>query len=512
MTPEERRNELRRRQLAARVRSAQEPKPRTFGQTLKENLLGDNDPTTQNFGERVGSVLNKAGEAMTLGLIGDEASAAVESLAPGVDYEDRRDHYRQQEEILEQERPGLSLAADIGGGLAMPLGALGALRNAGPLAQMLGSGALTGAMSGTYGFMEGEGGAQNRLEDGATDAAIGAGIGAAIPVVGGVVKKGADAVMRGRAIRNAARGAPTTEQLHGMARQLYSKLDDAGVEVKPESFRRLVDQLRTRLRDAGLDELPGPGSLTPKAARAMQIADEMVQEMANDQTAALPFSSLDQLRRHAGTAARNMSPDATTDRALGAQMISEIDDYIKSIGADDVVAGDVQTLQEVLPKARDMWARMSRSRLVDDAMEVGEDAYLSGSGTGIKQQFKRILKNPKLSRGFSDAERKVMSRVVNGSIPEQILRFAGSGLTHIFGPMAGFGLAGGGVPGAIAGLGTLGASRLAREGSDALIRRNAEMARRIVAKGGLDAFPQLSPARRRLIEQLMRQTGVAVQQ
>lgn len=102
-TMEELRAEMERRRAADPLAAARAELERRqaarpgLGQRIRDNLLGDDDPTTQNFGERVGSFLNKAGESMTFGLIGDEASAAVESVLPGVDYETRRDHYRDQE-------------------------------------------------------------------------------------------------------------------------------------------------------------------------------------------------------------------------------------------------------------------------------------------------------------------------------------------------------------------------------------------------------------------------------
>jgi len=78
---------------AARAR-----KRKGLGHRIAENLIGDDDPTTQNIGERIGTALNMAGEAMTFGLIGDEASAAVAGAIPGGrDYSERLAFERQQQ-------------------------------------------------------------------------------------------------------------------------------------------------------------------------------------------------------------------------------------------------------------------------------------------------------------------------------------------------------------------------------------------------------------------------------
>lgn len=481
------------------------PAPKGIGQRIKENLLGDDDPTTQNMGEKVGSFLNKAGEAMTFGLIGDEASAAVESMVPGVNYADRRDHYRNQEAILERDNPGAAFTAEIGGALAgalTPGGAMGTLARGAGLGPRIGASMAAGGAGGaTYGFMEGEG-LPDRQDQAMTGAGFGLAAGAVAPVVGAGVQKVADHVAASRAIREGARNAPSSQELRALGRSLYDQVDNAGVQIKPESFgsarEKIVNQL---LDETGFDPLPGPGGNTPKAARVVQTMDEMVSGMAGEPTAALPFKRLDQVRRRAASPMLSQDP---VEQSSGAAIVAGLDDYVRNLGADDVVAGDIETLKTVLPKARDVWARMSRSQLIDDAIGLGDEAYLSGGGTGIKYQFKRILKNPKLSRGFTEAERKAMARVVNGTIPERILRFAGSGLAQIGGTVA---AATGG--GAIPALGVLGATTGARALSDKVIERNAEIARALVANGRLNTLPVASDQTRRIVEALMRRTAGA---
>ena len=87
---------------------------RSFMQRLGDNLLPDDNPDNHNFGETVAAAINKAGEAVTFGLIGDEADARVKSWLPfGGSYEDELAKNRQQEEVLERDNPGTALAADV---------------------------------------------------------------------------------------------------------------------------------------------------------------------------------------------------------------------------------------------------------------------------------------------------------------------------------------------------------------------------------------------------------------
>lgn len=513
------RRRLRALQMQAAARAQQPDK--SWGQVLKENILGDDDPTTQNTGEKIGSFLNKAGESMTFGLVGDEASAAVESslgigrptttdLVKGDNrsaYERRLDHYRGQEEVLERDNPGAALGADLGGavaGMALPLGMMGTLgRGAGLMPRIAASSATGAAGAGTYGFMEGEG-IDDRLEGAQNSAMLGAGVGAAIPVAGAGVQRVADALKGRAAMKAAAANAPSTAAQRAQGQALYKQIDDAGVQIKPEAFSGARKDIVNALRGQGLDELPGPGSLTPKSARVMEIAKQMEGKMAQEPTAALPFSSLDQLRRHAGNAAADLqSGRATPDARLGTETISKLDDFVKGLGPDDVVAGDIGKLQTLIPKAREVWRRMSKSQIVDDAIENSE-TYLSGGASGIRNQFARIARNPKVMKNFSKVEQKLINRVAQGTLPEQVLYLASSGLGNI--GSIGLGAMAAGPLGALAGTG---AALGMRKGAEKLANRNAEIARAIIANGGMEKLPVATDQARKIVESLMRR-GVAV--
>lgn len=494
---------------AAKKKRNQSEQPKPAGQRVREFFLGDDDPNTLNAGERIGAALNKAGEAMTFGLIGDEASAAAESVLPGVEYAGRRDHYRRQEEVLERDNPGLALGAEVAGGLVAPVGAVGALPKIAKgltgfrrgVALSGASAAGTGTLAGVYGFAEGEGGASERVRDTQAAAAQGAMIGAAIPVAGAGIQRIADSLASARQVRSLVRNAPSTKDLRTQGSAAYQAIDDAGVQIKPEAFSRTTDKIASRLQDrTGFDPLPGSGGLTPKSARVMQVSDEMSAQMKQEPTAALPFKAVDQLRRRAGAPAA--SPDKT-EAAAGMEIIAGLDDMVKGLGPDDVTAGDLETLQTLLPKARDTWARMSRSQLLDDAIENAGD-YRTGQASGLRAQFQRIVRNPKLSRGFSDAELKMMRRVVNGSLPEQLLNYLGSGLGML--GQIGLGASMGGIPGAA--LGVAGAAG-SRKAAEALTGRNAEIARAIVASGGLRSSAKANPQIEEITNRLLRQ-GAAV--
>lgn len=479
----------------------------------RENVVGDDDPTTQNTGEKVGTWLNKAGEAMTFGTVGDEASAAAAAAIPGgMGHDERLEYERGQEKILERDNPGAALGAEFGGsvlGAMLPLGVVGTLGRSAKVAPRIAASMGAGISGGaTYGAMEGEGG-EDRLSGAKRGALWGAAGGAAALPVGAGVQKIADALVRRGAIKEAARGALSTDDLRAQAKSLYDEADRANVQIKPSSFDRLRDGMSSSMVEVGMDELPGPGSLTPKSARVNQIAQEMSAKMAEDPTAALPFRSLDQLRRHAGTAAADVSPmmgRATPDGRVGTAAVSSIDDYVRVLGPDDIASGDVETLQEVLPKAREIYARMSKSQMIDDALENSEN-YVSGRASGIRNQFRRILSNKNMSRGFTEVEKAVMQKVAQGSIPEQMLYAAGGAIGNL--GAIGVGSAGGPI-GTMLGVG---AAYGLRKGAETVAERNANIARALIAGGKLpNQLPVASETTRRMVEALTRRTGAAIPQ
>lgn len=461
----------------------------------REFFLGDDDPNTQNLGERIGTMLNTGGEALTFGLLGDEANAAIESAIPGVSYEDRRDHYRQQEEVLERDNPGLALSSELGGAALGALLPLGAAARAPTLLGRVGRGAATGgAMSGTYGFMEGEG-LDDRLNDAQNFGALGMAVGGAVPVAGGGIQRAADALAGRRAVRMAARGAPTTQQLREAGRAAYQQIDDAGVQIRPDRVQDEMNAIRQYLTEQGAG-YTGAERVMP-AARALMDATGDVADGANT----VPFRELDMFRRYAGSAA-GANPANRADTRAATEVVGRLDDFVGGLTPDDVDAGDVETLTRILPRARELWSRMSRSQTIDDAIESSEN-YLSGGASGLRNQFARILRNPRTARSFSDAERRLMQRVAQGSIPEQMLYMASSGLGNL--GTIGLGVAAGGPLGALAGAG--GAFGL-RKAANALAARNAEVARAVIASGGLPQLPRASDQIRRTAEALMHR-GVA---
>lgn len=435
---------------------------------------------------------------------GDEAIGGIASMVDalggggGMDRRFATESAREMDRRA-QENPWAYYSGYVPGAVASSLSVGKATGLATPSATVPGlmtKGALLGGFEGGLsGAGAGEGGVAERSNGARVGALLGAGIGGVVaPLAGAGVNKLVQWNANRRAIAEAIKGAPTTAELRAAGNAAYQAVDDAGVVVKPEAFAGMVDDVTGRMRSAGLDE--GMGSLTPQSARVAAILEDAA---TAPNTTGVPFREIDLLRRKAGVPGANMA--VPLESRLGTTAIEGVDDFVRNLTPDQVSAGDAQSLPALIGKARDIWSKMSKSQLIDDAMEASAN-YQSGSASGIRSQFARILKSEKLSRGFSEVEKAAMRRVVNGSIPEKVLNLFSGGLGQTAAATTGAYM--GNLPGLAIGLGV---GSAARKGAEALAGRNAEIVRALVAAGGTGSLPAISQTPRAVVEALTRRAG-----
>lgn len=432
-----------------------------------------------------------ASQGATFGF-GDEMSSRLRSAITGEDYDTVLARTRQNIEDS-RDSGGFGVGTALGSIAPSSIGAKFASGGASLLGNVVRGAVYGGGQGAAYGFGTGEGGATNRLENAVIPALMGAGVGAAAPLIGAGVKAVAEKMPffgQGAALKALAKDAPTTEQAKAAGSKAFNDLREAGVVVAPDQFDRAG--IQAAMDASGLDTgLSGSSALplTPGGARLSEIVDDMATNPANN--AGMSFDDIMKLRRKAGGVASSVTNPS--DAATGAAAIGAIDDMVDALPGG--VGGQYAT-------ARDLWSRFAKSDTIDNAIEKGGN-YVSNSAQGIKNQFATILRNPKLSRGFSDAEKALMRRVVKGTLPEKFLNMFGSGLGQL--AASGGGAMAGGPAGLMAGFGI---SNMARSGVESMTGRNAELVRALVAKGGLKAMPELTPQVRQIIEALVRRSVI----
>jgi hypothetical protein len=280
------------------------------------------------------------------------------------------------------------------------------------------------------------------------------------------------------------------DDLRARAQSLYGQADDAA-GLPRAAFAQAAGDMQGRLADMAIDPM-----LTPSAARvASNIGDA-----AAAVDPAIGFRELDILRRQSAIPAGTIGNNA--ERALGAAMIDGIDEFIETV--------DPQ-LGSVVREARDMWSRLRRSEVVEAAIErAGRQA--SGFENGLRVQFRAILNNPRLVRGFTQAERDVMEGVVRGTPFGNLMRQVGKlgiglgGNSNALGATAGA-IMGGTMGGPLAGVIVPALATGARAVSDSMTSRLATALPGYIAAGpAAQTLPQVG---RGIIEELTLRAGRA---
>lgn len=360
--------------------------PRPLSQTIRENVMGDDDPTTFNTGEKIGQMINNAGESLTFGLVGDEASAAVGS-AMGGDYDTILQNKRDTQAQFRQQHPGLSIASEVAPAFLPGAGVAKLVQGANRLGRA-GYGALVGATGGaTYGFMEGEGGVENRATNAAITGGLGGFFGAVAPrAIEGLANLPSN--VRRTFQRSAQR--PTIAALEETKTAAYKAADEAGVSFSGDDMTSLSNRVQQIFADSNFDEIAD----TASGAVLRQLRGKEGRETT--------LGQLDRVRQ------------GLWKRYATAQDQPQILDAIGEI--DNLIARSSDA-SELMGAARAANATYAKSLLLETAFDRAQRATsVSGSGGNIANNYRRainsILNNKREMRFFSGEEEKAMRRFV----------------------------------------------------------------------------------------------------
>lgn len=167
------------------------------GQMTERDLLANRQRMEGGTGQ-VDSFIRGAARGVSFGGI-DEAVGGINAVIPGPGtmgerYAFGRENIRAQEDVAKEENPGTFLAGEITGA-ALPAVATAPLATSATMAgTMVRGAALGGAEGSLYGFLQGEGGVENRGAAAGRYGITGAGVGAAAPPVMRGAQKAASAV------------------------------------------------------------------------------------------------------------------------------------------------------------------------------------------------------------------------------------------------------------------------------------------------------------------------------
>lgn len=318
-------------------------------------------------------------------------------------------------------------------GMAMPMGMAA---KAGLSAQAALSGgkglAGLGARTGGAGVDNAAMGALSAMghdEDATTGAIVGGLTGAAGNVAGealsGIVGKAAGMFNKQPKLLD-------LDALKASGQAAYARAENAGIVIKPEALQRVNSEVANDLAEFGYHP-----DLQPRIKTVLAELDRVSQGNAT-------LKGIDVVRRIADSARKSLDP---SEKALGNQIISRIDDMVTGLKQTDVVMGNVKAGVSALNDARNLWGRFRKSEMVNEAVQKGERrAASTGSGgntdNAVRQNIRAILDNPKKRRGFTPDELQAMETVVRGTTPQNLARLVGKLSPQGNGLMAALGIGG----------------------------------------------------------------------
>lgn len=439
----------------ARRKTAKPQADMSFWGRVKDNVVGVDDGV-MSPGEKVGTALNMAGEAMTLGLVGDEAAAWVDEKIGRGTYDERLAHYRGNEAQFREENPALALGAEVAPALIPGTAGAKAVKALSGVAGRTGAAALLGAGSGaTYGFMEGEGGFDERLKNAKWTALLGGVVGAGTPAMADAI---AGLPKRLQGVFTRAQKRPTLEALKTAKNAAYRMVDESGETFSGDDMAALSGKIRRIFDDGNYVEE------TDNASRAVL----KILERREGQPTTL--SQLDNIRKNLWK-----RYGGAKDQPVILDAIHAIDELIESrAGASDLMGA-----------ARAANSKYAKTQLLHDAFEKAKD-QTSGTGSGgnilnkYRQAVEKIINDPKKSKFFAQEEIDLMRSFVRGSTGENILRKVGklspdgNGLMMALHVIGGISTQGGTLP-------LMAAGAAAKRKADRGVMRGAELIQDVVS-------------------------------
>ena len=185
-----------------------------------------------------------------------------------------------------------------------------------------------------------------------------------------------------------------SERLRDMADENFTAFRQSGASLAPDDYMTFLASLENKMIRLGAKR-----DLHPKTTAVMKVLADDIGKTHN-------ANDLVNLRQSIGVAADSLEP---RDARLGTIMINALDDFVESLPG----TAEWKT-------ARNIYARSRRAATVEKAIvDAGRTA--SGVENGLRIEFRKILKSPKLSRGFTKAEKDAMDDVVNGDFTTNTL-------------------------------------------------------------------------------------------
>jgi len=198
---------------------------------------------------------------------------------------------------------------------------------------------------------------------------------------------------------------PTLERAKEMAGEAYRKVDEATLKIKPTALNALATRLKQTAESL---------NYVPEVDIGVQRAlDAVANQAAKGE--AISISKLEKLRR---TVSRKAAARSGDEGRIGNKLIEDIDAFIDQ-ALPGAVVKDIET-------ARDLWAKMSRSAVVEKVIRKADRAVKTGQEKSavLKREFDK-LRDSNLFKQFTAEEKDVINKLSEGNLSINVLEKTG---------------------------------------------------------------------------------------
>ena len=302
-------------------------------------------------------------------------------------------------------------------------------------------------------------------------------------------------IQSGKIANEFSKAVPTADDLRGAANPLYKKIDELKVKVKQEPLGRLYDNIAEEAKKQGINPV-----ITPKANAVLKEIESLSQGQ-------LSISEIDTMRKVANAAKISIEPSESN---LGKMMVGKIDDFVDDLSASALTQQD-ENVNSLLREARGLWSKAKKTELINDAIEKAKN-QASGFENGLRTQFRTMLNNKKIMKGFTEDEKKAIQKIVRGGKSENIARALGKfGFTEgqassmLMGTLGIYG--GASVGGPLGGAIVPAVGQSFKSLAQSLTRKNVKLAEELIAAGPdgkkiAEAYIRSTPKSQRSTEEL----------
>lgn len=195
-------------------------------------------------------------------------------------------------------------------------------------------------------------------------------------------------------------GKPTasSEELKSAAKAAYEKADASGVTFTPDSYSNMVNSINTTLKREGFDP-----DLSDRVAKAVKVLEKRQGQPQS-------LTEIDNLRKIVSQLKTDADPNT---RRLAGVVVDKIDDFVTKSGSDAVTSGSPEGIA-ALGEGRSMWARMSKSNVIEDILDKADLSSTNAADT-IRNRFAALARSDNKMRRFSEDERAAIRKIGEGN-------------------------------------------------------------------------------------------------